>query len=437
MNHTVSGTKDNFRVIVASDVWLLSGVNVFATHLVRGLRALGISAEILLTIDQPLPSPADIELQRLPIPPDLSWRGGFPLRRRWAALLSYLEERAPCIYIPNSDYYHSCVCSKLSNRVAVVGIVHSDDPDHYEHVGWLGKYWDAVVAVSKTVEDKTARLNPTLRSRLWRIPYGIPIPARCPERPERQDAALRIIFPSRLVQLQKRVMDLPGIVAALAEKGVPFRLTVAGAGQDQDRLLAELRPFLADGRAEFKGVIANEDLPRELEQQDVSLMTSDFEGLPLALMEAMGRGCVPVVTDIPSGLPELVQDGVNGYRVPVGDLPAFADRLAMLQRDASLRRQLSQRAYEAVSQGGYRVEDMVHSYVSLFRRVLDNAASGAFHRPRGPIVLPPRLQYLQPTWKDWLPDPVRSVASRCRRMLRRTEALQQAGKGAVVSQSSG
>ena len=55
-----------------------------------------------------------------------------------------------------------------------------------------------------------------------------------------------------------------------------------------------------------------------LEQQDAYILTSEFEGMPNALNEAMARGCVPVVTDIRSGIPELVRYGVNGYRVPVG-----------------------------------------------------------------------------------------------------------------------
>jgi glycosyltransferase involved in cell wall biosynthesis len=402
---------DNLRVVVASGAWVLSGINTFAANLVRGLRGRNVSAELLITGRNPGSGPPDIELRRLPVRPNA------PLRRRWTALKAYLEERAPCVYIPNCDVQHSCVIANLSGRVAVVGIVHSDDPGWYAEIGRLGTYLDAVVAVSRTVEGTVARLNPELRPRLVHIPYGTWIPERCPAKVERADPALRIVSASRLVQVQKRVLDLPGIATALAKRGVLFHLTVVGDGEDRNRLLAGLAPFLADGRAEYKGLIPNEAIPAELERHDVFLMTSAYEGLPIGLLEAMGRGCVPVVTDIASGIPELVQEGVNGFRVSVGDTATFAQRLEMLQSQPALRGALSLRAHETVYRGGYRVEDMTDRYLQVFRRALMDAASGAFRRPRGRIVLPAELQWMQPTWKDWLPEPVRAVANRCKRAL--------------------
>ena len=73
----------NFRVIAGTGAWVLSGVNTFSANLVRGLRAQGVPAEILLTGKQILPGPPDLELQRLAVSSET------PLRRRWAALISY------------------------------------------------------------------------------------------------------------------------------------------------------------------------------------------------------------------------------------------------------------------------------------------------------------------------------------------------------------
>lgn len=408
---------EKVRVIAGTATWMLSGVNVFTANLIRGLRALGVEAEILLTAPHarnglPMPAAPDLPFTRLPVAP------GASLRRRWAALIAYLEGRAPCVYLPGADFPVSCVCAKLSRRVSVVGVVHSDYVDHYEHVERLGRYWDAVVAVSKAVEEGTARTDPSLKPRLATIPSGVAVPEQCPRRPQTEDPALRLVFASRLVQLAKRVHDLPGLAAALAERNVPFRLTIVGDGEEREPLLGRLRPFLADGRVRYLGTLANEDLLREFERNDVILITSDFEGLPVGLLEAMGRGCVPVVTDIPSGIPELVRDGVNGYRVPVGDLAAFADRLAGLQADTARRQEFALRAHEAVCRGGYRTEDMAARYLALFRRALHDAAAGAFRRPRGKIRLPPELGWMQPTWKDWLPGPVRAVGMYCKAALR-------------------
>jgi hypothetical protein len=138
----------------------------------------------------------------------------------------------------------------------------------------------------------------------------------------------------------------------------------------------------------------------------------------------MGRGCIPVVTDIRSGIPEVVQNEVNGFCVPVGDIEAFVERLNLLHRETVLRRQMSERAYTTVSQGGYRIEDMATSYVQLFDRVMEDARSGVFRRPRGKIVPPPWLvekpkEKRNGSWKDNLPASLRSAARRAKQSLRR------------------
>jgi hypothetical protein len=112
--------------------------------------------------------------------------------------------------------------------------------------------------------------------------------------------------------------------------------------------------------------------------------------MPNALNEAMGHGCVPVVTDVRSGIPEVVRDGVNGYLVPVGDVEAFARRLALLYQDPQARRALARQAHQTVLEEGYRAQDMVNGYRELFHRVLDEAARGAYRRPRGSLSPPPQ-----------------------------------------------
>jgi hypothetical protein len=139
----------------------------------------------------------------------------------------------------------------------------------------------------------------------------------------------------------------------------------------------------------------------------------------------MARGCVPVVTDIPSGIPEFVRDGVNGYVAPVGAIEQFADRLALLHRDPNRRRQLSRNAYEMVVKGGYRIEDVTVRYLDLFRKVLCDAESGAFERPVRELYMPRWVTLRYPeepprpkTWKDSLPPVVRRLGRYSKRSLR-------------------
>ena len=408
------------RVVVGGSYWTLNGVNVFSANLVRGLRARGVEAEILLTEedtdliainDAAMPEPAGVPMARLPVARWGSWGA------HWGAMIRYLEDRAPCIYIPNSDWRHSCVSPLLSEGVRIVGVVHSDDPLHYDHVRRLGRYWDAIVTTSPVIARKTLAIDDRLGPRLSVIPIGVEIPHDAPSRLTVPGQPLRVIYPGTLKQHQKRVLDLPQIVEAAERRNIPMRMTIAGGGPDEAALRAACAPFVDRGLINFTGVVEHGALLSMLEEHDVFVMTSEFEGLPNALLEAMGRGCVPLATNIESGIPDLITDDVNGYLVEVGDIDAFAERLSRLAGDAAERQRMSLRAHEAVSSGKFRVDDMVESYAALCSNLMD-APQTAFTRPHGPLNHPPadiggvgifpvELLHEEPgvgLFPSWLPD---------------------------------
>jgi glycosyltransferase involved in cell wall biosynthesis len=386
-------------------------------HLVRYLLAHDIPAHVLWTRpdlydSKPMPMPPDIPVKKGPWPDNAS------LRTRWRTLIRYLEERAPCIYLPNDDWWHSCVSAQLSDRVAVVGNMHTDRSMDYEQYGWLGKYWNAAVAVSPAVGEKAAALYPHLAERLTVIRYGVHLPSSPPERVRAAGEPLNIIYPARLIQEQKRILDLPKIVDELARREVPVRLDIAGGGWDEAELKSACQHLVDRGLVRFCGILSQEQLAEAYPQNDIFLLTSEYEGGPITLLESMGAGCVPVVTHIRCLVSELVKDEVNGYRVPIGAIDAFADRIALLYHDPALWRRLSQNAYATVSQGGYRIDDMGARYVELFQKVWREIDKGTYRRPRGKIRLPPFMG----SWKDRLPRPVLTLGSRCKRLLRRAQS---------------
>ena len=128
----------------------------------RGLNARRIAAHVLVTeqscdlvsiTGMSIPGPADVPTALFPVEQPDSWGN------HWAAMIRYLEDRGPCIYIPNHDWRHSCISPRLSRQVSVVGVVHSDDPLHYDHVARLGRFWDAIVTVSPTLQRKVTQLQ--------------------------------------------------------------------------------------------------------------------------------------------------------------------------------------------------------------------------------------------------------------------------------------
>ncbi len=388
---------------MCSPVWSLNGVNVFSANLVRGLRDEGVDAQLLITLPEmhdpkPMPWPTDIPVETLPVRKGAGWPA------RWRAMKGYLEERAPCVYLPNYDFWHSCISPRLSRGVGIVGIVHSDDPQHYEHVARLGRYWNAIVAVSPEIAERTAALDRSFAPRVRTIRYGVEVPPALPPGERHPGTPLRIVYHGVLRQAQKRILDLAAVVGALQERGVPAKLTVVGGGPEEGRLRAAAAALPNPSAIQFLGIVPHWEVGSLLAKQDAFVLTSRFEGLPHALLEAMAQGCVPVVSDVRSGVPGLIRDGYNGFRVPVGQVGAFAERLAVLHRNRPLGREMARNAHRTIVEGGLRIGDMVRNYASLFDQVLREAASGAYRRPRGIMRLPPVL-----SWKDLMPTPLRSA----------------------------
>jgi glycosyltransferase involved in cell wall biosynthesis len=394
-------------VFVTSPTWQMNGVNTFAMNLVRGLVERGFDARIVLTDpDRPEPFPLP-RPEGLPIE-ELRCAGGDGVVQRWRRLIRFLESQRPCVYVPNYDWHTSCVAPRLPRDVAILGIIHSDDPRHYEDFARLGHTWNAVVAVSQRIGERARELLPAAASRLSVIPYGIPLP---PPRPPREGGPLRVVYSGLLKQAQKRILDVPRIAEEALRRGTPLRLTFAGGGADEARVREACRELEERGVARFVGILGPEALARELADHDILLMTSEFEGLPNALLEGMAHGLAPVVSAVESGIPELVRDGENGFIVPVGDVAGFAARLAELHADRARLRRTGAAARATLEGGPYRVDCMVESYAAVIERVHGEAAGRAFPRRRGRTLPPPDLR---PVWRHYVPQPLRRLARRLR-----------------------
>jgi glycosyltransferase involved in cell wall biosynthesis len=378
------------RVILGIHAWCLTGVNRFATNLARGLRLRGVDVSLLITehatdlVSLPrdmMPLPNDIRYELLEVRRDDDWAA------HWQANIGYLEKKAPCIYLPITDYRHSCISPKLSDDVIVVGTIQADDPVHYEHVARLGAFWNGIVCVSEACASEASRRNPSLAGRIATIPNGVPVPENFQER-NRPGQPLRIIYHGVLNRYQKRILDIPRILEQLDSKGTPFELTIAGGGPQQDELAAECAPWVGRGCVRFAGLVPGDRVGNLLLEHDVYLLTSAFEGMPHAMLEAMAHGCVPVVTNA-SGSREVIKDGVNGLLAEIGDCRQFGEHIDRLHRDPSLRIELSRNAYRDVKGSRYSMEAMTDGYMALFNRLEKSARSGEYRRPQAKVLPPP------------------------------------------------
>ena len=141
----------------------------------------------------------------------------------------------------------------------------------------------------------------------------------------------------------KGVDHLVAALPALLKTHPDVRLVAVGEGSDRPRLQSIARDSGVADHIHFLPFIAHHELPNAYDHCEVFAMPSRGEGFGLVFIEAMARGR-PVIGGAHGGTPEIIDDGVNGFLVPYGDVGQIVDRLARLLADDTLRREMGAQA---------------------------------------------------------------------------------------------
>lgn len=113
---------------------------------------------------------------------------------------------------------------------------------------------------------------------------------------------------------------------------------------------------------------ARKDIPKLLRTADVFVLSSDWEGVPLTLLEAMGYG-IPTVCTAVGGVPDIIEHGITGLLVPKGDTNALAGAISEILDNQSFASQVSDNAQQQFKQR-YSIEITTHGYLELYERNL-------------------------------------------------------------------
>jgi glycosyltransferase involved in cell wall biosynthesis len=267
----------------------------------------------------------------------------------------------------------------------------------------LRKYWNGIVAVSKYIAQELVRLDADCAGRLRTIPYGINVPQSPPPRNITKNSPLRIVYAGRLVEDQKRVLMLPEIFQRLIENQIPVEITIIGDGNERNELMKRCAEFVSIGVVRFLGKLSNPEVLNQFALHDAVILTSEFEGMPVSILEAMSYGCIPVVTAVRSGIPELIEHGKNGFIVDVANPDNFVRCFRTLHEDVSRRQELSRNAYHTIVER-FSLNRMVDDYLYFFEFLIQQVQDRAFVRPSGAIPYPEDIKI---NWKDRLPESIR------------------------------
>jgi glycosyltransferase involved in cell wall biosynthesis len=358
---------NELTVLVVEQGEGLWGAQRYLLRLAPLLAALGVHQ----VLAAPRDSATGAEWERLglrrevlPAPRDRGVRGRsgrfnplLGLRETWRILLgavrtARLARRVGADVIhANSHWTHlECVIAGRFARVPVELHLHEEnEPDFIGRVRARAvRRAAATIAVSSDVRDS---LPAWVRGCVTVIPNGVDADAITPgpadpalraQMSDRPEAPL-VLSASRL-DPRKGVQYLIEAVAGLEGELAETRLAIAGQGSLDPTFALELHRQAerdAPGRVRFLG--HRSDIAELYRAADVMGLASNLEGMPLGVLEAQAAG-LPVVAWPAAGIPEIIDDGVNGFVARDGDVEDLRAKIANLLRDTELRKSISEAA---------------------------------------------------------------------------------------------
>lgn len=163
-------------------------------------------------------------------------------------------------------------------------------------------------------------------------PKPFPNPIRKRQLPSCRQESLPDPLTIGVVSRLEKIKGMDLVVPAFAEvskKHPNIRLLVVGDGSLRSQMESQAKQYDIVDRVEFTGRLPQSELQAQYDRIDILLMPSRSEGFGLTALEGMARGCVPIVANV-GGLPEVVQDGINGLLHKPDSVSDIADKIIIL-----------------------------------------------------------------------------------------------------------
>lgn len=269
----------------------------------------------------------------------------------------------------------------VSCRGSEIHLLEQQPPEQREALLECIRSAGAVHCVSDAIAQAVSRVSGRVEG-VWVNRPAVDVDAIAP--PARRDAAgpPRVVAVGRLVWI-KGYDYLLAALARLKRDGVAFRAEIVGDGPLRDALRFSIADLGLEGDVEMTGALPPSAVVERLARADLFVLSSHQEGISNAALEALAAG-LPVVTTAAGGMVEVVRDGVEGFVVPVRDVPALAARLRTLLEDPELRLGMG-RAARARAEAEFSLERQARVFESLYESVVGPGRDGA-RRGGGPTV---------------------------------------------------
>ena len=316
----------------------------------------------------------------------------------------WLEQNPMDILVMNDVKYLEPYWPFVPECTATIVFIH-DEAHRYSRAAIENhRHLDAIATVARFMERQITRQLPGFRGILKTVYNGQSLAPG--ERTDSDSERIRLLHVTGTDFHAKGTHDLPDICRHLHMAESFFCLWVFG--NVPPAIQAACEKSSPHGLFAWPGRVPHSECVKRAARSDVFLALSRSEAFGMAMLEAMSQGAIPVIYDIESGPSEIVEHGINGFKVRLEDAAGIAAVIARIQREPEMRRRLSAAAIRRAC-ADFNGESMGRNVRQLFTEVLDRRISC---RPeRRPFA--GSIQVVKmPDFRSWIPRGAKTAAKR-------------------------
>lgn len=344
----------------------VGGAETMCENLSRALGEMGHSVKIISLYDRHTPISQRLEAAGVPIV-FLDKKPGLDLSMVTKLKAIFDREKPDVVHSHLDAIKYVVPAAKLAGVRRCVHTVHSVADKEAE--GILQKLsnrffyhagWSVPVALSEEVRQTVVTFYGLPPERVPVVINGIDLSRFRVREAVSPEAPVKLVHVGRL-DVPKNQERLLRAFRIVHDRCPDCRLTLVGDGNLRQSLETLTRELALEEAVTFAGM--REDVASFLAEGDIFVLSSDYEGMPMSIIEAMAAG-LPVVSTAVGGVPDLVEDGKNGLLTPC-DAQSLAEALLRLVETPTLRQTQSQSAQKRSTQ--FSSKSMASTYLAVYQ----------------------------------------------------------------------
>ena len=283
----------------------------------------------------------------------------------YAQLFKGLPEGTPVILSDDEAVWEAA--AMVRDVYPMVGVLHADETYYYSLAEKYINKLSALVCVSERVKRTIIEKLPGADTDIiYTIPCGINLPAANFNR--RAGDILQLVYVGRISEYQKRVSDLVKVCALLHQSNRAFHMHIIGDGGEKTELENKLNEAGLGSLVTFHGWLSQKEVGIRLATYDILVLTSDFEGTPIAMMEALAAGCGVVGTRV-SGIEDYEQHPLAENCFALFDVGDIAAARLKIGKIAAVAVNTREQAARKLAESEFSMEVCVAKYTGVISAI--------------------------------------------------------------------